>query len=266
VGDESQLRAAAQAALERFGRIDTWVNVAGVGIYAPLLETPRTEHERLFRTNYWGVVNASTIAMPHLRRGAFITVASVAADFGVPLLGAYSASKHAIKGFIDSLRIETFADRIPTSITLVKPSGIATPFAEHAATHLPHAAKTPPPAYAPGLVAEAILFAAENPRREITVGGLGAFEILGAKLLPQIADRFSAWYRPLLVDRKRAPTLTHNLFAPGQGEERSPYERALEHSLYSDVTLHGGWTTKFIVLGFAIIGLSLLARARREAG
>lgn len=265
VGDESQLRAAVETALQRFGRIDTWVNVAGVGIYAPLLRTPRAEHERLFRTNYWGVVNASSIAMPHLRGGAFITVASVVADFGVPLLGAYSASKHAIKGFIDSLRIETLADDIPTSITLVKPSGIATPFAEHAATHLPHAAKTPPPAYSPELVAEAILFAAEHPRREITIGGLGAFEILGAKLLPQMADRISAWYRPFLVDSKRPPTQAHNLFAPCDGGERSPHEGALEHSLYSDVTLHGGWATKFLVVGLATIGLSLFVRSRRSA-
>lgn len=261
VGEEPQLRAAAQAALERFGRIDTWANVAGVGIYAPLLATPRAEHERLFRTNYWGVVNASAIAMPHLRGGAFISVASVVADFGAPLLGAYSASKHAMKGFIDSLRIETLADRIPTSITLVKPSGIATPFADHAATHLPHAARTPPPAYAPDLVARSILFAAQHPRREITVGGVGAFEILGAKLLPRLADRISAWYRPYLVDRSRRSSPTHNLFMPSQGAERSSRERALERSVYSEAMLHGGSATKFLVLGLAAIGLSLLVQS-----
>lgn len=235
--------------------------MAGVGIYAPLLATPAAEHERLFRTNYWGVVNAASVAMEHLRGGAFITVASIVAEFGTPLLGAYCASKHAIKGFIDSLRIEVLADRIPTSITLVKPSGIATPFAEHAATHLPHAAKTPPPAYAPDLVAKAILYAAEHPRREITVGGIGAFEILGAKLLPQLADRVSAWYRPHLVDRTRRPTGAHNLFTPRQGGERSSREGALEHSLYSDVMLRGGSATKFILLGLAAVGLPLLARA-----
>ena len=259
VGDESQLRAAAQAALERFGRIDSWVNVAGVGIYAPLLATPRAEHERLFRTNYWGVVNAGSIAIPHLRGGAFISVASVVAEFGAPLLGAYSASKHAMKGFVDSLRIEMLADGTPTAITLIKPSGIATPFADHAATHLPHAARTPPPAYSPDLVARAILFAAEHPRREITIGGVGAFEILGAKLLPWLADRISAWYRPYLIDPTREPTQAHNLFAPAAGDERGPPEPTLEHSLYSEATLLGGPATKFIILAAAAIGLSLLA-------
>lgn len=264
VGDESQLRAAAQTALERFGRIDSWVNVAGVGIYAPLLATPRAEHERLFRTNYWGVVNASSIAIPHLRGGAFITVASVAADFGAPLLGAYSASKHAVKGFIDSLRIETLADDIPTSITLVKPSGIATPFADHAATHLPHAARTPPPAYAPETVSKAILFTAQHPCREVTIGGAGALETLGAKLLPRLADRFSAWYRPYLIDGRHPPTGTHNLFVPIAGGERSAREPALEHSLYSDVMLHGGSATKFATLGLATLAVSLLVWSTRH--
>lgn len=262
VGDESQLRAAARAALARFGRIDTWVNVAGVGIYAPLLATPPAEHERLFRTNYWGVVNASIVAMPHLRGGAFISIASVVADFGAPLLGAYSASKHAMKGYVDSLRIETFADRIPTAVTLVKPSGIATPFAEHAATHLSHAARTPPPAYAPELVARAILFAAEHPRREITVGGVGAFEILGARILPRLADRISAWYRPYLIDRRHLPGPTNNLFTPGQGGERHSSARGLEHSPYSDIVLHGGSAARLAVFGLAAIGLTLLARSR----
>jgi short-subunit dehydrogenase len=265
VGDESQLRLATEKVLERFGRIDTWVNAAAVGIYAPLLATPRAEHERLFQTNYWGVVNASSVALEHLRGGAFITVASIVADFGTPLLGAYSASKHAMKGFIDSLRIEMLADKVPISITLVKPSGISTPFAEHAATHLPYAGKTPPPAYAPDTVAKAILFVAEHPRREITVGGVGAVEILGSKLFPQLADRFSAWYRSYLVDRSRPPSQTHNLFAPASGgRERRSRERPLEHSLYADVMLHGGWATKLIVLGLAAVGLSLLARSRRR--
>lgn len=120
VGDESQVLAAAARALEQFGRIDTWVNVAGVGIYAPLLDTPLHEHERLFRTNYWGVVNASRAAIKHLRGGAFITVASVVADFGTPLRGAYAASKHAIKGYIDCLRVELLAERGKDSTARVR--------------------------------------------------------------------------------------------------------------------------------------------------
>ena len=265
VGDESQVLAATGRALELFRRIDTWVNIAGVGIYAPLLATPLDEHERLFRTNYWGVVNASRAAIKHLRGGAFITVASVVADFGTPLLGAYAASKHAIKGYIDSLRVELLAERVPTAVTLIKPSGIATPFAEHAATHTPHAAKTPPPAYAPEIVAKAILFAAEHARREITVGGVGALQIAGAKLLPKLADHISAGFKPYLTDRTRRPSGTNNLFTAGTGgRERSERPPSLAHSIYTDARLSGGWTTRFIVLGLAALGIGYIARAGRR--
>jgi NAD(P)-dependent dehydrogenase (short-subunit alcohol dehydrogenase family) len=68
VGDRAALATAAAIAVERFGRIDTWVNDAGVAIYAALLDTPLAEHERLFRTNYFGVVNGAQVAIEHLRR------------------------------------------------------------------------------------------------------------------------------------------------------------------------------------------------------
>jgi NAD(P)-dependent dehydrogenase (short-subunit alcohol dehydrogenase family) len=266
VGDESQVLAATERALEVFGRIDTWVNVAGVGIYAPLLATPLQEHERLFRTNYWGVVNASRAAIKHLRGGAFITVASVVADFGSPLLGAYAASKHAIKGYIDCLRIELLAERVPIAVTLIKPSGIDTPFAEHAATYLPHAAKIPPPAYAPDLVAKAILFAAQHPRREITVGGVGALQIAGARFLPKLADHISAWFKPYLTDPARRPSGTNNLFTAGAGgRARSQREHALRHSIYTDAKLEGGWATKFIVVGLAALGFVYITSVRRRS-
>jgi short-subunit dehydrogenase len=264
VGDESQVLAATERALEQFGRIDTWINVAGVGIYAPLLATPLDEHKRLFQTNYWGVVNASRAAIRHLRGGAFITVASVVAEFGTPLLGAYSASKHAIKGYIDSLRIELLSERVPISVTLIKPSGIATPFAEHAATHVPNAAKIPPPAYAPATVTKAILFAAEHPRREITVGGVGAFQIAGARFLPKLADYISAWFKRYLTDHTRRPSRAHNLFTAGTGGRVRTYrERAFEHSLYTDARLKWGWTTKLILLGLGAMGYAYIARKRR---
>ena len=115
VGDLGAVRRAAAAAIERFGRIDTWVNDAGVTIYAGLVDTPMAEHEQLFRTNYFGVVHGALTAVEHLQRngGALITVASIAADMPSPVMGAYAASKHAVKGYIESLRIELAAGRLP---------------------------------------------------------------------------------------------------------------------------------------------------------
>src|SRR4029079_8402838 len=81
-----------------------------------------------------------------------------------------SASKHAVKGFTDSLRMELEADNLPISVTLVKPTAIHTPFVEHAKNYLPYEPQLPPPVYAPELVAEAILYCAENKVRDFFVG------------------------------------------------------------------------------------------------
>src|SRR5439155_12240450 len=105
VGDIDQLRAAAAEAIRRFGRIDTWVSDAGVAIYGKLVDIPPADHEQLFRTNYFGAVNSALVAIPHLRDagGAIIFIGSIASELPSPILGAYAASKHAVKGFVDSL-------------------------------------------------------------------------------------------------------------------------------------------------------------------
>src|SRR4051794_34151381 len=108
VANSDDLRQVAQVAIDRFGRIDTWINNAGVGIYGRLDEISEKDCRRLFDVNFWGLVNGSLIALPFLRAagGALINVGSEVSDAVVPLQGIYSASKHAIKGFTDALRVE----------------------------------------------------------------------------------------------------------------------------------------------------------------
>lgn len=265
VGDRDQLRAAAEAATARFGPLDTWINVAGVAIYAPLLETPVVEHERLFRTNYWGVVHSAAIAIPLLRArgGAFITVGSVVSDIGTPILGAYAASKHAVKGFIDSLRIELLRERAPISVTLLKPSGVGTPLAEHAANHMGAAARLPPPVYTPEVVARAILHAAQRPCRELTVGGVGLMQILAAAHSPRLADRVSSLVPPLLKDERRPAPARDSLERFGDGgRTRSPFETSRPFSLYTDARLNPGAALALAALAGAgaLVGRRLAAR------
>ena len=213
VGDLGAVQAAARNAVERFGRIDTWVNDAGVTIYAKLMDTPMDEHQRLIRTNYFGVVHGALTAVPHLKRqgGALITVASIAADIPSPVMGAYAASKHAVKAYIESLRIEVIGDKLPISITLIKPSGIDTPIASHAADHQDGKALIPPPIYDPELVADAILDAAVHQRRDVTVGGGGRAQVLLSIHFPRLLDRFGHWMAPLLRDRETADGTKDNL-------------------------------------------------------
>lgn len=139
---------ASRLAVERFGRIDTWVNNAGVGIWGVLEEVSEADMRRLFDTNFWGLVNGSLVAIPHLEAaggGALINIGSVLSDRAVPLQGIYAASKHAVKGFTDALRMELGHRGSPVVVTLVKPWSAATPLPRHVRNYTGREAKLPPP-------------------------------------------------------------------------------------------------------------------------
>ena len=260
VGELGQVQAAAAHALARFGRIDTWVNDAGVAIYAKLLDTPEGEHRQMFQTNYFGAVHGANVAVPHLSRqgGALITVGSIAGDLPSPVMGAYAASKHAVKGFVESLRIELQTTAPNVSVTLVKPAGIDTPIGEHAANHQGGEALIPPPVYAPELVADTILDAAVHPRREITVGGAGRAQVLFAQHFPGLFEKLAPAMSKALTDpAKRQPT-PDNLFAGANaGRERSHDQEGRGFSLYTTAARHPKTVTALSV-GALIGGATLL--------
>ena len=195
VADRQALQAAADRTVERFGRIDTWVNDAGVSIYGRLQEVSDQDNRRLFETNFWGVVNGSLVALPYLEQsqGALINVGSEVSETVVPFQGMYSASKHAVKGFTDALRVELEqVDKAPVSITLIQPTAVDTPYPQHARNYMESEPKLPTPRIDPVRVAEAILKAASEGGRDITVGSVAKINTTLAKLLPALGDRVSA--------------------------------------------------------------------------
>lgn len=190
VAHETELGRAAASAASAFGGFDTWVNNAGVSIYGNLEDVPAEDSRRLFETNFWGVVNGSLIAAKHLKEhgGTIVNVGSTLSDVSIPLQGMYCASKHAVKGFTDSLRMELEANGDPISVSLIKPSAIDTPYKFHAKNYLDVRPENPAPVYAPETVAETILHCAENPVRDVFVGGGGkALSALG-EALPRLTD------------------------------------------------------------------------------
>lgn len=223
VGDEVQIQAVVDRAVEAFGGFDTWVNDAGVGVYGDIMDLPSDEHERLFQTNYWGVVHGSKAAVRHLETreggGTLINVGSINSDFAIPLLGAYAASKHAVKGFTDALRMELRHADKPVQVTLVKPSGIGTPFSEHARNHTENEPQVAPPVYAPEVVAQAILHAATHKVRSVTVGGAGRMMVGSAQLWPRLMDRVFGWSMPRVQQTDDPKTPSDNLFE-GRSEGR----------------------------------------------
>src|SRR5690554_6834496 len=132
---EEDHRRVVQTALDAFGRFDTYVNNAGISVYGLMERVPIEDQRRVFETNFWGVVHGSRVAVEHLgaRGGAIINIGSVLSDIAFPLQGMYSASKHAVKGFTDALRLEVEEQRLPIAVTLVKPGAIDTPYRQHAA-------------------------------------------------------------------------------------------------------------------------------------
>src|SRR4051794_2737688 len=195
VGERDQVERIAEAALAQFGRIDTWINNAGVSIYGRLDEVSEEDSRRLFDTNFWGVVNGSLVALPHLQvsHGALINVGSEVSDLSIPLQGMYVASKHAVKGFTDALRIETIEiDKAPVSITLIQPTAVDTPYPQHARNYMTKEAKLPTPQIDPQQVADAILKAATSHERDVKVGAGAVLNTTLGKIAPGLGDKMSA--------------------------------------------------------------------------
>ena len=190
VGKRSDVEHIASAAIARFGGFDTWVNNAGQTIYGRLEDVAEEDLRALMDVNFWGTVNGSLVAVSHLKRrgGTLINVGSIGSDFAFPLQGMYSASKHAIKGFTDALRMELRHEGAPVHVTLIKPSSIDTPLPQRARNYMDREPDLPPPVYRPREVADSILAAATVPRRDIYVGGGGKAISMIATMAPKLFD------------------------------------------------------------------------------
>lgn len=265
VGRRQDVQAIADKAVQRFGGFDTWVNDAGISIYGRLEEVSDEDHDRLFQTNFWGVVYGSLVATPHLRRrgGAIVNLGSIASDLAIPLQGMYSASKHAIRGFTDALRMELDQDRAPVSVTLIKPAAIDTPFPQHARNYLDREPKLPPPVYHPDEVAHAILHAAVHPQREIIVGGGGRAMTGLKKLAPGAFDRLGSLMAGQQLGAEPPRDPNGALYQPRQdGHVRGDHPGMVRHtSTYTRATLNP-LTTGAVMAG---VGLAAAALMKRRA-
>ncbi len=151
-------------------------------------------------------------------------------------------AKFAVKGFTESLRLELIHQGAPASITLIQPSGIHTPFGDHALNYMDHASKVPPPVYAPELVAEAICYAAEHPMRFVMIGGAGGMMTLAANLFPRLtASIYSRAFFLTAVDPDRPPREKNGGFhGPGSSGElygdQSDYMR--KTSIFTTFSTH----------------------------
>ncbi|WP_247003776.1 SDR family oxidoreductase [Halosolutus gelatinilyticus] len=248
VRDRDDVREIARVAEEEFGGFDTWVNGAAVSIYGRLDDVPIEEMRDQFDVNVWGLLYGSLEAAEHLRDrdrepdrgGAIINIGSIVSERAILLQGSYSASKHAVKGFTEALRMELEREDAPVSVTLVKPSAIDTPFPEHAKNHMDEAATLPAPVYAPETVARAILHAAEHPQREVTVGAGGKQMTVLGEAASRLMDKLmeTVFYREQRKDEPPRDIADRSGLDEPAGElrERGGYDgRVAESSLYTSL-------------------------------
>jgi NAD(P)-dependent dehydrogenase (short-subunit alcohol dehydrogenase family) len=240
VADPAAVRALAAAAEERFGRIDTWVNAAAISIWGRVEDITDEEFDRVMRANFLGQVHGVHAALPALRRaggGGILGISSVEGVRSVPLHSPYTASKWALRAFYDSLRIELAQERAPISVTTILPASIDTPFFEHARSKL-GAMPKPPPVYAPEVVADSIVYAAEHPRREILVGGSAVGFIAGQRVAPALTDALLSIPRigVAMLKAGRPDNGSDNVDAPmdGPGQVHGTYPGlVLRHSTFT---------------------------------
>jgi NAD(P)-dependent dehydrogenase (short-subunit alcohol dehydrogenase family) len=260
VADYSALQDAAAKLAAHFGPIDIWINNAMVTVFSPLVQMTPEEFRRVTDVTYHGAVYGSLIALQHMaprNRGHIIQIGSALAYRAIPLQGAYCGAKHALKGFTESLHTELIHGKCAVQLSMVQLPAFNTPQFVWARNRTGHSAQPVAPIHDPALAAEAVLWIAQHPQRELWVGWPTWKAILGERFIPGLLDRFVArvTWEGQFAGRDANPGKPHNLFnaVDGVHSERGPFtdrSRTRRPALWH-VRNHNGW----------IIGLGLLLMA-----
>lgn len=219
VADADAVEAAAARIERELGPIDIWINNAMTSVFSPVREMTADEFRRVTEVTYLGVVYGTLAALRRMLprdRGTIVQVGSALAYRGIPLQAAYCGAKHAIQGFMDSLRTELLHDGSNVQVTMVQLPAINTPQFRWVKSRLPNKAQPVPPIFQPEVAAEAIVYAADHPRREYFLGWPTVKAIVGNKIAPWFAD----WYlarngvKGQQTDEPRDPDRPNNLWEP----------------------------------------------------
>jgi NAD(P)-dependent dehydrogenase (short-subunit alcohol dehydrogenase family) len=243
VANYDDVQAVADAAVEQYGGLDTWVHTAAVSLYANLEDTTPEEFRRMTDVNLNGQAYGAMAALPHLRRqgsGALIHVSSVEAYRALPMQSAYAAAKAGIVALLDALRLELEGEGLPIAVTNIVPAAINTPLFNKARTKMGVKPRRISPVYQPEVVVEAILYAAENPAREIYAGGAGKAFALGQTLWPRLMDKIlmRIGFDGQKSSQAKAPDEPDGLFEPVPEHDRiygDLGDEALPTSLYTRI-------------------------------
>ncbi|MBW8890052.1 MAG: SDR family oxidoreductase [Fibrobacteres bacterium] len=223
VADAAAVEAAAERVEKELGPIDIWVNNAMTSVFSPVWEMKPEEYARVTQVTYLGFVHGALAALRRMRprdRGTIVLVGSALAYRGIPLQSAYCASKHAIQGFMDSLRSELLHVGSRVHVCMVNLPAVNTPQFAWVKSRLPNKAQPVPPIYQPEVPAEAIYRAAHSRRREWLIGWPTYRAIWGNYIAPGFADRVLAkmGFSSQQGGQAEDPGRPDNLWSPPPGD------------------------------------------------
>lgn len=272
VANAAAIEKAAAKIEKEFGPIDVWVNNAMASVFSPIKEMTAEEFKRVTEVTYLGYVYGTLAALKRMlprNRGVIVQVGSALAYRGIPLQSAYCAAKHAIRGFVDSLRCELLHDKSRVRVTMVDLPAMNTPQFAWVKSRLPRKAQPVPPIYQPDIAAKAIVFASRNPRREIYVGMPTVGAITVNKIAPGALDHYLAHfgYDSQQYGGREDRHRPDNLWEPVDDEKdfgaHGKFDsRATSQSPQLWTSMHRGWVAAAaLLLGGALLA-GFFARTR----
>ncbi len=225
MADPAQVEDAAERVERELGPIDVWVNVAFTSVFAPFDQIKPEEYKRVTEVTYLGFVYGTMTALKRMKprdHGTIVQVGSALAYRGIPLQTAYCGAKHATQGFNEALRCELLHDKSKVRTTMVQMPAVNTPQFTWVLSKMPHHPQPVPPIYQPEVAADAVVFAADHPkRREYWVGGSTAGTLIGNAVAPGLLDRYLAktGFKSQQNKQKDKDPQQANLWDPADGPD-----------------------------------------------
>jgi short-subunit dehydrogenase len=255
VTQAAEVRALAEAAISRCGRIDVWINNVGVGAVGQFDATPIEAHHRVIESNLVGHINGAHAALAHFReqrRGILINMISVGGWYSAPYAAAYAASKFGLRGLGQSLRAE-LSGQSDIHVCDVYPSFVDTPGVFHGANYTGRSLKPAPPLVDPRVVASKIVALVKHPRPTTAIGGVARAARYTQGLAPDVRGRMARRLMDFALARsRRAPQSDGNLFEASRGH-------AIDGGYRRQARISGP------ILAFAALGLvGIVWRAMRR--
>lgn len=219
VSDADDVQRLRDEAVEHFGRVDIWVNNAGLGAIGAFWDIPLEDHVRLMQINLGGVIHGSHVALHQFRaqgRGTLVNVGSIESEVPLAYHASYAATKAAVlslgRSLVQELRLAKLRH---VHVATVMPWATDTPFDRHAANHSGHSVQLPLPDTAAKAV-DRIVQACLHPQRRHLVGWKAKGAYAGHRLLPGLGDRTAAQieHRLQIERAPPAPATSGALHAP----------------------------------------------------